>query len=89
MRYIKAEDVLPVELLAQVQRYVDGTYIYIPRKQENKRSWGEGSGYRGELRRRNQAIRSDHRSGAAVETLAEKYHLSPKSIARILRETEE
>ena len=30
--YIKAEDVLPEELIHQIQDYADGVYIYIPRK---------------------------------------------------------
>lgn len=88
MRYIKAEEVLPAELLKQVQQYVDGVYIYIPRKQGSKRSWGEGTGYRRELRQRNQAIRLEYRTGTPPTVLAEKYHLSCKSIGRILREQE-
>lgn len=30
MRYMKAADVLPPDLLAQVQAYIDGEYLYIP-----------------------------------------------------------
>ena len=89
MRYIKAEDVLPAVLLAQVQQYADGVYIYIPRRQENKRPWGNATTYREELRTRNRAIRRERQEGMTPEHLAEKYHLSPKSIGRILREKEE
>jgi hypothetical protein len=32
MSYIKAEYVLPQELLELIQQYIDGDYIYIPRK---------------------------------------------------------
>ena len=35
MRYVKAGDILPEELLLELQRYVDGAYLYVPRKQEN------------------------------------------------------
>ena len=31
MEYVKAETVLPPELLREVQRYVDGRILYIPR----------------------------------------------------------
>lgn len=86
MRYIKAEDVLPGELLAQIQQYADGVYIYIPRKQENRRPWGNGTTYRSELQARNRAIRRERQEGTPPEMLAEHYHLSLKSIARILRE---
>ncbi len=34
MKYIKATDVLPVEILEIIQEYIDGEYIYIPRKCE-------------------------------------------------------
>ena len=34
MKYIKATDVLPVEILEIIQEYIDGEYIYLPRKSE-------------------------------------------------------
>ena len=49
MRYIKAEEVLPGELIAQIQQYVDGVSIYIPRKAENRQPWGCATTYRREL----------------------------------------
>ena len=36
MRYQKANEILPVELVELIQDYIDGEYVYIPRKQENK-----------------------------------------------------
>ena len=33
MSYIKAEDILPRELLETIQQYVDGQLIYIPCKE--------------------------------------------------------
>ena len=86
MRYIKADEILPKELLESIQEYVDGKNIYIPRKAENKRSWGCGTYYKEELARRNEAICADFRQGMTKRQLAEKYHLSEKSISRILRE---
>ncbi len=85
MRYIKAEDALPEELIAQIQQYVDGVTLYIPRKAENRRSWGCGTDYRAELEQRNRAIREERAAGIPVSELAERYHLSEKSIHRILR----
>jgi len=38
MRYIRADVILPSELLEAVQQYVDGQLIYIPRKE--KQEWG-------------------------------------------------
>ena len=34
MKYVKAQDVLPKEILKIIQEYVDGKYLYIPRKNE-------------------------------------------------------
>lgn len=85
MRYIKAEDVLPEEVILLIQQYVDGVTLYVPRKAENRRSWGCGTDYRKELATRNAAIREERAHGVPVWELAQRYHLSQKSIQRILR----
>ncbi len=41
MKYTNAKSILPEELLTLIQDYIDGEYLYIPRKQENQKSWGE------------------------------------------------
>ena len=35
MGYIRAEEILPAEIIELIQKYVDGANIYIPRKQEH------------------------------------------------------
>lgn len=85
MRYIKAEDVLPEDVLRLVQQYVDGVNLYIPRKAENRRAWGCGTKYKSELAERNAAIHTGFTRGETVADLAEQFHLSEKSIRRILR----
>ena len=84
MRYRKADEILPAELIEQIQEYVDGTTIYIPRKAENRREWGYSTGYKAELRQRNYRIRKEYEMGAKISDLALGYHLSEKSIRRIL-----
>ena len=86
MRYLNAEEILPAELLEQVQRYADGIYLYIPRRADHRQRWGSSTRYREELRQRNESIRSLHREGQGPEALAARFHLSVKSIRRILRE---
>ena len=83
--YIKAEEVLPEELIRQIQEYVDGVYIYIPRKPGTRHPWGEKTDYKAELKLRNDRIRNDFASGESVTVLSSKYHLSEKSIRRILQ----
>lgn len=85
MSYIKAEDVLPEDVLRLVQQYVDGVNLYIPRKEENRRAWGCGTCYKAELAERNACIRKGYALGVAVGELAREFHLSEKSIRRILR----
>lgn len=55
MRYQKANDILPENLVELIQNYIDGGYVYIPRKQENRKNWGEASLAKEELRERNRA----------------------------------
>ena len=87
MSYIKAENVLPEELIRQIQEYTDGAYLYIPRKPGSRHAWGQETAYRGELKQRNERIRSDYAAGVSVVTLSVQYFLSEKSIRRILQNT--
>ena len=85
MSYIKAEQILPEEIIQLIQKYVDGECIYIPRKNNNRREWGEKTQIRKELQVRNQSIYADYQKGYSVTKLAEKYYLSEKSIQRIVQ----
>ena len=87
MSYIKAEEILPAELIRQIQEYADGVYIYIPRKPGTRHAWGQETDYKTELKIRNDRIRSDYAAGACVAALSLKYHLSEKSIRRILQKS--
>ena len=85
MSYIKAEEILPEELIRQIQEYADGVYIYIPRKPGTRHRWGQETAYKAELKARNDRIRNDYAAGEGVNALSRKYHLSEKSIRRILQ----
>jgi len=85
--YMKAEEILPEELIRKIQEYADGVYIYIPRKPGTRHAWGQGTDYKAELKVRNDRIRSDYAAGESVAALARRYHLSEKSIRRILQRT--
>ena len=86
MSYIKAEEILPEELIRQIQEYADGVYLYIPRKPGTRHPWGQETTYKAELRARNDRIRHDYGAGQGVAALSRKYHLSEKSIRRILQD---
>ena len=85
MSYIKAEEILPEDLIRQIQKYADGVYIYIPRKPGTRHAWGQETDYKAELKLRNDRIRSDYAAGVSVALLSRKYHLSEKSTRRILQ----
>ncbi|MBU5593112.1 hypothetical protein KQI89_15290 [Clostridium sp. MSJ-4] len=84
MKYINAKNVLPDEIIKIIQEYVNGEYLYIPIKNGEEKSWGEKSGARESLKRRNAEIYSRYNNGATVLDLAEEYYLSDKSIRRII-----
>ncbi|WIV13517.1 CD3324 family protein [Proteiniborus sp. MB09-C3] len=84
MSYKKATNILPEELVELIQDYVDGEYIYIPRKEENRKKWGTKTSARKHLDLRNSNIYKDYLLGVKVNTLAGKYYLSSKSIQRII-----
>ncbi|WP_373218233.1 CD3324 family protein [Ruminococcus sp. 5_1_39BFAA] len=85
MGYLRAEEVLPKEVLALIQQYVDGQTIYIPRKEGCQRSWGSGTDTKKDLECRNEQIYTAYQSGDTVKELAESYCLTEKSIQRIIR----
>lgn len=84
MSYIRAEDILPRELIEAIQQYVDGKSIYIPRKE--KREWGSGTAARLFFVERDRSIYEASRQGASVKELSRRFSLSEKSIQRILRD---
>ena len=88
MSYVNATDVLPRVLVEEIQRYVDGQLLYIPRKNENSLSWGEKNGTKEKLANRNQKIVNCYYSGQTIEELSKAYYLSEKRIQGIIHEYE-
>ena len=84
MRYINAKALLPDALLRELQIYIQGAYLYVPADQARQKRWGEVSGYRQELQRRNRQIVEGFRSGIPIEELAERYFLSVSAIRKII-----
>ena len=81
MSYINAKDVLPNELISEIQKYVDGVNLYVPRIFEKRR---KDNSYKQEIYERNKQIYEMFMLGNTVTELAAKYYLSNKSIYRIL-----
>ncbi|GGF79019.1 hypothetical protein GCM10010912_25090 [Paenibacillus albidus] len=84
MSYVNGRDVLPPRLLEELQGYIQGELLYIPKKTEQRVRWGENSGSRQEIASRNEEIYGCHRDGCSVTELQKKYHLSEESIRKII-----
>ena len=84
MKYINANSLLPDKLVKELQRYIQGGYIYIPVDEKQHRYWGELSGYKEELRKRNSEIIIEYNNGFSIRLLAEKYNLSVYAIRKII-----
>lgn len=86
MSYKKAVQILPSHLLEQLQEYVDGEFIYIPKKSDSRQEWGTKTSARKEYAVRNRKIYESYLAGYHIRQLSEEYFLSPKSIERIIRQ---
>mgnify|MGYP001850987993 CR=1 FL=1 len=84
MKYINAKDLLPDALVRELQSYIQGGYIYVPTDQARQKRWGEVSGCRQELQKRNRRIAEEFRNGTSADKLAEKYFLSVSAIRKII-----
>ena len=88
MSSVNAKDVLPEKLVKEIQKYIDGQLIYIPRKSENSLLWGEKNCTKEKLAERNQMIVNRYYSGKTIAELSEVYFLSEKRIRGIVHEYE-
>ncbi len=83
MAYRNAQEIFPEGLLRQIQRYVSGETIYVPAREE-KKAWGETSGYQRYILERNREIRQGFEQGRTIGQLMEQYALSWDTIKRIV-----
>ncbi|MGZ0049640.1 CD3324 family protein [Brevibacillus gelatini] len=84
MKYVNAASMLPETLIAEIQKYVQGELLYIPKPKTSHHKWGTRTGFRKQLDERNNAIRSAFREGVSIQQLATQYFLSPETIKKIV-----
>ncbi|WP_211748333.1 CD3324 family protein [Paenibacillus sp. Marseille-Q4541] len=84
MKYVRATTVLPDHLVEEIQKYVQGEAIYIPKPASKHEGWGMRSGGRKVLDERNERIRVAYQDGQTIRHLAEEYFLSVDSIKKII-----
>ena len=84
MNYKNANKILPDKLVLEIQKYVQGEYIYIPIKDKIINTIP--TEYEQELMKRNEHIYTKSLEGMNNSELAYRYHLSASSIRRIILE---
>ena len=84
MSYRNAKEILPDYLLSEIQKYVKGEIIYIPKQEEEKTQWGTKNGSRKKYDKRNSDIRELKTNGMTIDELARAYFLSTESIKKII-----
>jgi Mor family transcriptional regulator len=89
MSYKNGKDVLPPSLLKQLQDYIQGEIIYIPKKEQKRAGWGENNGTRLIIEKRNREIYGRYKGGSTIFELIQMYHLSEDSIRKIIVKTRE
>lgn len=84
VNYKNANNILPENLVSEIQQYVQGQYIYIPIKDKVINT--SLTEYGRELKKRNEHIFTKSLEGVSNQKLADLYHLSASSIRRIIIE---
>ena len=84
MKYRNASELLPDELLKELQKYASGELVYVP-SGEGRKKWGTSTGARRFYEQRNEEIRRKHfHQKASIEELCEEYSLSDETVRKIL-----
>lgn len=86
MKYKNAQNLLPDNMLKELQAYVEGEYLYIPIRQDKKKVWGDNTDTKEILRKRNKNIWQEYQGGESLKELSTKYFLTEPSIRRIIRQ---
>lgn len=84
MTYIKATAILPEKLISEIQKYVQGETIYIPKPEMSHNKWGSRSGTRKFIDERNIKIKKAYQAGISIDQLADEYFLSIETIKKII-----
>ena len=56
MGYVSASNVLPEELIEQIQKYAEGQTIYIPKSRNKRCKWGENTDTKSYIAERNEKL---------------------------------
>lgn len=83
MKYKNAAEILPEGLLKELQGYIEGEILYIP-KSSAKKQWGTTTGSRLFYSERNEEIQKYYKEGYSIDALAKRYGLADSTIKKII-----
>lgn len=83
MKYKNAAEVLPERLLKEIQTYIEGEVLYIP-KATSRKDWGAVNGSRTFYQERNREIRRLLKEGCSLDALSKQYGLAHSTIRKIV-----
>lgn len=83
MKYINAAEILPEKLLKELQTYIEGEVLYIP-KTSTKKQWGLMNGSRLFYLERNKELQRLYKEGHSIDVLAKRYGLAYSTIKKII-----
>jgi len=84
MKYVKAQYLFPEPLLEEIQKYVQGEMVYIPKTADNYKKWGAITGAKMITNQRNESIIQGYKGGLSISELSEQYYLSEETIKKII-----
>lgn len=85
MSYKNGKELLPERLLKEIQGYIQGELIYIPKEDNVRKAWGTGTGTREYINTRNNEIYIKYKNGANIDNLMAVYNLCEDSIIKIVK----
>ena len=84
MKYRNASEILPDDLLKELQKYAPGEILYIPSSGARKK-WGAETGARLYYEQRNEEIRHKYfHLKVPIDSLCEEYSLSDETVRKII-----
>ena len=84
MKYVKAQAVFPKSLLDEIQKYVQGELVYIPKTPACYNKWGANTDTKNVITKRNKNIAQAFKTGTSIQKLAEQFNLSEDTIKKIV-----
>jgi hypothetical protein len=84
MKYRNASEILPDDLLKELQKYASGEVLYVP-SDKSRKKWGTDTGARLFYQQRNDEIRHKYfHLKMSIDALCEEYCISDDTVRKVL-----